>query len=80
MKLIDSITCPDDDEIVVYHIPDLAGSDTTLCGLSDVRYEEHDASETGITCRGCLRILKWCKNLSIPNTKLTGDLPKKEDQ
>jgi hypothetical protein len=70
MKLTESIICPDDDEREVYHIPDEAGSDTTLCGLSDVRYESHDASTTGITCKACLRIWKWCKNLSIPNASL----------
>lgn len=71
MKLLESITCPEDDSTLIYHIPDEAGSDTTLCGLSDVPYESHDANETGINCAGCLRIMRWCKNLKIPTKRLT---------
>jgi len=65
MRLFTTITCPNDDAEVIYHIPDEPGSDTTLCGLSDVVYETHDIDDCPITCESCLRVVKWCRNLKL---------------
>ena len=63
MKLYKTCTCPQQDSEPIYHIPDEPGSDTTLCGLSDVPHEMHCADEHPPDCVDCLAIVAWCRKI-----------------
>jgi len=65
MKLYTVVTCPQDDTEKLYHIPDIPGCDTTLCGLSDVVYVDHDIDEHPVNCKACMKVIKFCKNLKF---------------
>ena len=63
MKLSHTITCPDDDIETIYHIQDIPGYDTSLCGLSNVTSVDHDMEEHPVNCKACIQVVKFCKNL-----------------
>jgi len=74
-KLTFTVTCPEQDGnqyndiATIYHIPDEPGCDTTLCGLSDVPYIEHDIDYHPVNCRACIGIVKYCKYLKFKRDK-----------
>ena len=49
-----------------YHVPgvSLVGS-VTLCGWVDVPHNVHDAADRPVTCKVCMEIIKYCKNIKI---------------
>ena len=63
MKLYQTVTCPEQDTQLIYHIPDDPGADTTLCGLSDVPHSLHDADNQPSDCKECLEVIDWCRKI-----------------
>lgn len=76
MKIAYTLTI--DEEIEgYYHIPNALpisfGQPLTLCGWTDVDHTEYDGDSILPNCPRCLRILRYCKNMQIKITRLTGE-------
>lgn len=68
--LINTITAPEDDFEVIYHIPGTGGY-VTACGLCDIVYKEHWADEHRPTCPICIETVRYYKNLKTGRLKGT---------
>ena len=63
-KLWEVLTTELDDET---HIPadDVTGMQTA-CGAVDVSYQTLSADDNQVTCKDCLSVLRYYKNLKLP--------------
>lgn len=75
-KLAYTLTIDEESE-GYYHIPNalpiFGGQPLTLCGWVDVAHKEYWGDEILPNCFQCLRILRYCKNMEIKITRLTGE-------
>lgn len=54
----------------LFHIPGASDQYETVCGWVNMEYEYFDAEEQPVTCESCLRIVRYCRNLRLPNGSL----------
>ncbi len=66
--LLFTVTTPEEDAEVIYHIPGRDGY-ITACGLCDVPYEEHWADEHRPDCPACIDVVRHYKNLKTGRLK-----------